>query len=317
MAAIAQTKPVTPPVEIEPMEPDEEVDDNGNVVVRKPVLPSAKPQVPMTKPQTPPATVKPQAAPKNQAKGKPVRPPVNDGVFPSTESDSEATDPKELTERADKEAEFELLKGDLPCLDSSASCIKLLTEKAIANSPTIKGLDAQITQNTDNVKAIAKAGEGNIFSAIQPLTPLIPFLTGVPLLGIGTAIGTVINSLAGNVRSDQNTAQNNATLQIRVAEIERTKLQVKDKIEDSVIQSLVIFDNLRVEADISVAIANRESSRFKLTEIGYRLGEGDTNSFIALQNNLDRTRVQVTRNKAALRIQAAKIKRIVLGDEGS
>lgn len=313
MPAIAQTsrvrvsKPeITKPqtdkvdVEVEAAEPEEMVDDEGNVVT-KPVLPT-----PSAKPQTKPISPKPQA------KSKPVKP-INDGTSPSTQSDPDATDPKELTERADKEAEFESLKGDLPCLDSSSSCIKLLTEKAIANSPNLKALALQITQNETNVKAVAEAGKGNIFSSIAPF---VPFLT-VPAtaLGLGGVIGTVIGNLAGNSRSDTATAQSNANLQIQIALVEKTKIEVKERLEDSVIQSLIVFDSLKVESDISVAIANRESSRFKLIEVAYRLGEGDTNSFIALQNGLDRTRVTVTKNKSAMRSQAAKIRRIVLGDE--
>jgi len=161
------------------------------------------------------------------------------------------------------------------------------------------------------VKAIAESAKGNIFTQIQPF---VSFLSAP--IGLGSIVGSVFDNLAGNARTDQTIAQNNATLQIRIAEIERSKLDAKARIEDSVISSLIQFDTLKVEADISVAIANRESSRFKLIEIGYRLGEGDTNSFIALQNGLDRTRLAVTRNKAAMRSQAAKIKRIVLGDEG-
>jgi len=289
---------------------DEVIDEGVDVDIDAP-----KPTVkPTTKPQS---TPKPNIVnpPKTTPRiTKPSNPQINDGVAPTTTSNPNALDPVELSEKADKDAQFDLLKGDLPCLDSSSSCIRLLTERAIINSPTLKGLDQQIEQNQANVKAIAAAGTSNIFGQIQPFTPFLAVPNAV--LGLGTVISNVLNNLAGNARTDQTIAQNNATLQIRIAEIERSKLEVRGKIEDSVIESLIQFDSLKVEADISVAIANRESSRFKLIEIGYRLGEGDTNSFIALQNGLDRTRLAVTRNKSAMRSQAAKIKRIVLGDEG-
>jgi len=262
------------------------------------------------KPITQPITVNPTTP--NKVIPRTIKPSgINDGANPTTTSDPNAIDPVDLSEKADKDAEFDLLKGDLPCLDSSSSCIKLLTDKAIANSTTLKNLDQQIAQNQANVKAIAESAKGNIFTQIQPF---VSFLSAP--IGLGSIVGSVFDNLAGNARTDQTIAQNNATLQIRIAEIERSKLDAKARIEDSVISSLIQFDTLKVEADISVAIANRESSRFKLIEIGYRLGEGDTNSFIALQNGLDRTRLAVTRNNAGMRSQAAKIKRIVLGDEG-
>jgi len=262
------------------------------------------------KPITQPITVNPTTP--NKVTPRTIKPSgINDGANPTTTSDPNAIDPVELSQKADKDAEFDLLKGELPCLDSSSSCISLLTDKAIANSTTLKNLDQQIVQNQTNVKAIAESAKGNFFTQIQPF---VSFLSAP--IGLGSIVGSVFDNLAGNARTDQTIAQNNATLQIRIAEIERSKLDAKARIEDSVISSLIQFDTLKVEADISVAIANRESSRFKLIEIGYRLGEGDTNSFIALQNGLDRTRLAVTRNNAGMRSQAAKIKRIVLGDEG-
>jgi uncharacterized protein (UPF0216 family) len=73
----------------------------------------------------------------------------------------------------------------------------------------------------------------------------------------------MVNNLAANIRIDQTIAQNNATLQIRIAEIERSKLKIRGRIEDSIISRLVQFDTLKVEADISVTIANLEKGMGK------------------------------------------------------
>lgn len=330
MEAIAQTKPPTTPsdekvveekVQTESFDEGKDVGDidpelKSKPSTAKPVTkpsPSAKPST--TKPTTTPNTTKPTTTPIPNAKKAvpPKLPQINDGVTPTTENDPEGVNPVELSEKADKDAEFELLKGELPCLDSSAPCITLLTQRAFVNSPAIKSLDQQIQQSEANVRSIAQAGSGNIFSLIQPFTP---FFSVAPVpLALGTAIGTVITNFAGNVRQDQTIAQNNATLQIRIAELERGKIDARGRIEDALVAAVIAFDAAKIQTDIATAIANRESGRFKLIEIGYRLGEGDTNSFIALQNGLDRTRLDVTRQKSAMRSQAAKIKRIVLGDE--
>ena len=329
--AIAQTKPVKPTQinqtkttdvddvdDAEETTDDQEIEDGEGNVTRR----DGKPIVETSEPPIDPAKVRrlrdiprnSSVVPSKPKSLKPTaKPPINDGVFPSTESDPDAIDPKELSERSDKEADFELLKGELPCLDSSSSCIKLLTERAITNSPSLKGLNQQIELNEANVKAVAESGRGNIFSQIQPFVPFLA-VPSAPL-ALGAAIASVIGNLSSNTRSDTANAQGNANLQIQIAQIERTKVEVQERLQDNVLESLIVFDNLRIKADIAVAIANRESSRFKLIEIGYRLGEGDTNSFISLQNGLDRTRLGVTESKAAMRSQAAKIKRIVLGDE--
>ena len=85
----------------------------------------------------------------------------------------------------------------------------------------------------------------------------------MPDRNLGTVLANMVNNLAANIRIDQTIAQNNATLQIRIAEIERSKLKIRGRIEDSIISRLVQFDTLKVEADISVTIANLEKGMGK------------------------------------------------------
>jgi hypothetical protein len=280
--------------------------DDGDAPITKPSPKPTKPSV------TKPTGAKPTKPTKTQPSAKPrATSPVNDGALPSTVSDPDATDPLTLIQRNDAEGDFEILKGDLPCLDSSAACIASLVKAAIANSPSLKKLDEQVAAANDSIKN-ANAGGGNIFRLIQPVVPLL----GVPLLGIGGgALGTLVNTLAGNSRTDQTTSQANADLQIKVAQIERTKQEVSDRIQDSVTQEVIKFDELRLQAETQAAIANRETSRFKLLEVAYRLGEGDTASFLEKVNALDRVRVSVSVDKAKMRSQAIKVRRIVLGED--
>jgi hypothetical protein len=49
--------------------------------------------------------------------------------------------------------------------------------------------------------------------------------------------------------------------------------------------------------------------------VAYRLGEGDTSSYIAQVNALDRVRVGASLDKARMRSQATKVRRIVLVEE--
>lgn len=85
----------------------------------------------------------------------------------------------------------------------------------------------------------------------------------MPDRNLGTVLANMVNNLAANIRIDQTIAQNNATLQIRIAEIERSKLKIRGRIEDSIISRLIQFDTLKVEADISVTIANLEKGMGK------------------------------------------------------
>jgi hypothetical protein len=276
------------------------------------VKPIVKPVVPVPQLRTNPNTgAKPTAKTQPAQKPQTTTKPRPDAAAPSTTSDPDTIDPNELIRRNDAEGDFEILKGSMPCLDSTAACITQLTQLAIANNPTLKSLTSQIDLATENIKT-ANAGSNNIFRQIQPFLPIV----GVPLLGIGGGgIGAIINTLGGNSRTDQTTAQTNADLQIKVGQLERTKLETTDKIKDSVAQEVIRFDELRLQAETSAAIANREASRFKVLEVGYRLGQGDTASFLDRVNALDRVRIGVSADKGKMRSQAVKVRRIVLGDD--
>jgi hypothetical protein len=229
-----------------------------------------------------------------------------DPSFPA----DEAVDLDKLIESRDTNEQIEQLKGDLPCLDSSASCILQLQALAIKSNSQLKQLSLQIDAADASVKAAAK-GDGNIFRQAQFLKPLI----GTAFLGPAGGLVGLIDVLAGNSRTDQATAQTNADLQIKVAQIQRTKVEVTENLKLQVINELIKFDEVRSSAELDTAIALRETSRLRLLEIAYRLGEGTTGEYISLQNNADRSKAGASAKRSAMRSQAEKIKRIVQSGE--
>ena len=214
----------------------------------------------------------------------------------------------ETIQKKDEDEEMQALRGDMPCLDSSAACILQLQTLAIKNSSGIKAIETSIQQAQDNIKT-AKAQGQNFFQQIQPFTALL----GAPIFA-ATTITKTITELGNTSKEDQKNQQTNADLNIKVAQLERTKSELGEKLKDQVLQEAIKFDELRDNAKLQTAIAKRQEGRMKIIEVAYRFGEGATTDMIGRYNELDLSKGRASAARTTMRSQAEKIKRIVLGD---
>ena len=253
-----------------------------------------------------------------------------------TRTDSEQSDgtAKPEAENLDDKLEgreaseqFDLLKADLPCLDSKPECIKQLEALAIANSPDLKALDIQIASSSDAVKLAKIQGQGSFTESIAPyiaaIAPILlqnskPLASGEIRIGLDSrllfeALPTII---AGRATSDANQTRNNqanADLQIKLATLEKTKAEIAIAIKGKVIDAVILFENLRDESDLQSTIVRREDVRSKLIEISYRMGESSTIDQVARMNDFDRKKIIAAQIKSKLRSQALKIQRLCKG----
>jgi hypothetical protein len=76
---------------------------------------------------------------------------------------------------------------------------------------------------------------------------------------------------------------------------------------------LLRFEELHNQSDLQTAIAVRETTRFKVIEVGYRLGEGSTAEMMSLMSQLDRLKAQAATTKLEMKAQALKLQRLVMG----
>lgn len=249
-----------------------------------------------------------------------------------SESESDKPEPENLDDKLEnREAseQFELLKGDLPCLDSKPECLKQLEELAIANSPELRAIDAQIASSADAVKLAKVQGQGSFIEGIQPyvsaIAPILlqnakPFQTGELRTSLESRLlfEALPAIISGRATSDANQTRNNqanADLAIKLAQLEKTKAEIAIAIKGKVVDALIAFEGMKDEADLQSTIVRREQVRAKLIEISYRMGESSTIEQIARVNEFDRKKVIAAQMMSRLRSQALRIQRLVRGSE--
>lgn len=233
---------------------------------------------------------------------------------------------------------WRLLRGGLPCLETSAVCLQQLQEKAIAQSPLLKEIDTRIAEANERINEAKVRNKKSIQLAI--LTPALQYLLGpTPTAGQPQAAGTgLIDNLAGIFSGKTNLingllnvigipffqgtqggnadAQRNAIaisdIQVKVAELQRSRAQLADTIRDKVAQSLIAFDEARTDFQTAQVVASRAVDQFKVFELRYIRGNSDTESYLTRQNQLDNTKASTYRAWAKMRRSLFTIKLLVL-----
>ena len=83
---------------------------------------------------------------------------------------------------------WRLLRGGLPCLETSAVCLQQLQEKAMAQSPLLKEIDTRIVEANSRIDEAKARNQKSIQLAI--LTPALQYLLGpTPAAGLPQQTG--------------------------------------------------------------------------------------------------------------------------------
>jgi hypothetical protein len=185
--------------------------------------------------------------------------------------------------------EFAALQGDLPCLDSSTECVRQLQQLAIANSSELKLIEQRIAASRQRIDY---HGSQRWTTWIDP-----------------NPVAIVQNIFGGGDAQKVDLAI--ADLELKTSELEARKAEIASKLKDLVLSELLRFEELRDLSELQTAIAAREMTRFRVIEVGYRLGEGSTAEMISLMSQLDRVKAQAATTKSEMKAQALKIQRLV------
>jgi hypothetical protein len=223
--------------------------------------------------------------------------------------------------------------GDIPCLETQEACIKELQSLAVQNSRSLKAIDQRVQlvqqkidearrnnqtsinvgvfepavqalfrledivkQNPDGTTTTRKKGfldrALGIFTTLSGINEALS-LIGVPLLKTCSGVG-----IAAQSRNIQIT-----DLQVKVAEIEKQRGDLADKIKETVMLQVLEFDVIRKDFQVSQEIARREVIRHQLLKVDYRFSTDiSTQSYIGNLNTLDKTKAESFRQWARLRI---------------
>lgn len=233
---------------------------------------------------------------------------------------------------------WRLLRGGLPCLETTAACLQQLQDKAIAQSPLLKEIDNRVAEANEKINEARATNKKSIRLGI--LTPGLQYLLGpAPQPGQPQAAGTgLVDNILGIIRGDTGLingllrvigipffegtqggnadAQRNAIaisdIQVKVAELQRGRAQLADQIREKVTLSLVKFDEARTDFQTSQVVASRAVDQFKVFEIRYIRGNSDTETYLLRQNQLDNTKAQTYTAWAKMRRSLFEIKLLVL-----
>lgn len=313
-------------------------------------------------PPPPPSTQKPESANTQQeTEGRRQEAEGREVEF-SAEDSGEEIDPEQAEQQADEKlpkAEpnpferpnidtliqkqfnddlWRLMRGGLPCLETSAACLEQLQAKAVSQSPLLKELDARIGEANEKINEAKARNKKSVRLGV--LTPALQYLLGpAPQPGQPQQRGTgLIDNILGIIRGDiglvngllrvvgiplfEGTQGGNADaqraaiaisdLQIKVAELQRGRAKLADEIREKVAIALVKFDEGRTDFQTAQIVSMRAVDQFKVFELRYTRGNSDTETYLARQNQLDNQKAQTYQAWAKMRRNLFELKLLVL-----
>lgn len=237
---------------------------------------------------------------------------------------------------------WQQMKGNLPCVDATTECIAQLQQLAEQENPLLQEVDARIEEISTKIEEAKTANKKSIDLAIlRPaarvfLEPTFPAQTNPTQRQPGTiekiaslftspfgAINEVLRAVGiplldkffGGSDENQQRAIAISDLQVKLAEIQRGRAELADKVKEKVALAVFDFDTARRDFQVAQEISKREASRIQLSEVKYRMGNGDSVVYLGQLSSLDRNKAQTFRAWASMRSQLEKIRLMVLGTD--
>jgi hypothetical protein len=244
---------------------------------------------------------------------------------------------KLLTEQFNDDM-WRIMRGALPCLETTSSCLEQLQNKAVADSVLLKELDTRIEEANNKINEARSKNAKTV--RLSVLTPALQYLLGPTptagkpqegnglidnLLGIFNGKTGLINGLLNIIgvplfvgSQGANTEANRnaiaiSDLQIKVAELQRARAQLADTIREKVAIALVKFDEGRTDFQIAQVVGARAINQFKVFELRYIRGNNDTEGYLAKQSELDKVKANTYGSWGKMRRSLFEIKLLVLG----
>jgi low affinity Fe/Cu permease len=242
----------------------------------------------------------------------------------------------DLVDKKISEDVWSQMLGDLPCSVATESCVNQLQNTAIQNSRLLADLQDKIDES---IAAVEEARQKNLDSiAISNFSPFLqvflystlgPVSNGVEspvnnpfrlILGnvaaafLGQGLGSLFNwsQYAGN-DSQQQRAIAIGDIQIKIAELQRNKSELQQKLREQVTVEILKLEELARAFQIEQAIAKRDKQRLEIARVSYRFGEGDSERYLAQLSSYDRQKAATFREWSRLRNQVVQVKLLVLG----
>ncbi|WP_238360828.1 TolC family protein [Iningainema tapete] len=262
----------------------------------------------------------------------------SDSVVPKTQQNpfAQPNIDKLITQQFNDDM-WRIMRGGLPCLETSAACLQQLQERAVTQSPLLKEIDARIAEANQKIEEAKVQNKKSIQLSI--LSPALQYMLG-PTTTTTTQQRTpgLLDNIAGIFRGDlgiingllrvigvpffqgtqggDSSAQSRAIqisdISVKVAELQRSRAQLAETIREKVATSLVKFDEARTDFQTSQIVTARATQQFQIYAVRYTRGNSDTELFLSRQNQLDHTKSQTYSAWARMRRALFEIKLLVL-----
>ena len=226
--------------------------------------------------------------------------------------------------------------GKLPCLSVDEECVAKLQALAIKNNITLKAIDERIAAVEVRINEATAANKSSINAGL--ITPLLQnFLqietspetgqsTGIlnKLAGLFTKPVGTLNTIfsligiplfqraTGGSEAQQARVISIADLQVKIEAAKTERAKMANSLTNQVQMSVLDFDTVAREFQITSEVARREATKLKIIEIGYRLGRGDTVQYLGQLSAMDNKKADTFRSWSKMRSAISKIKLMCL-----
>ncbi|AGF53718.1 slr6068 (plasmid) [Synechocystis sp. PCC 6803] len=244
----------------------------------------------------------------------------------------------ELVDNKISEDVWQQMLGELPCSVTTEDCINQLQNVAVQNSRLLADLQEKIDEAQNAVdearrKNLDSIAIGNFSPFIQTFlySTLGPVSNGVEppvnnpfrlILGntlsafLGQGLGALFNwsDYAAN-DSQQQRAIAIGDIQIKIAELQRNKAELTQKLREQVVFEALKLEEIARNFQIEQEIAKRDKQRLEIAKVSYRFGEGDSERYLNQISAYDRQKAATFREWSRLRSQVITVKLLVLGGQ--
>jgi hypothetical protein len=220
------------------------------------------------------------------------------------------------------------------------TCIKQLQELAVQKAPVLAEVDKRIEEANKRIEEAQSRNKKSVWAetlspALQaylsynpppgspagtpnasPLSKIFAALIN-PTRGVNELLSLIgipiFQRFLGGSPAAQQRAIALGDLQVKVAELQRGRAELAQKLRDQVLLSVLEFDTIRRDFQVSQEVARREALRQKINEVSYRFGNGSTDQYLGQLSALDKQKAQTFTAWARLRASLAKI-RVLMGE---
>ena len=313
-----------------------------NPVLTPAAIPSNLNSTPTPVPNSTPKTIPtPPSIPNSSNVVPPPPPPPPASTETPNNPLSEPQDINKILNTTMTADQWVLMYQPLDCLDTSLVCVQKLQQQSILNSQLIRELNTKIEEVNTRIEEARNNNKKSVeLSIFEP--GLQVFLRQDTVVENGQSRkmgfterlgqifsnpGGLLNDLLGAVgipllrgAFGGNDAQQSRAIQIsdltvKVAEMERGKVEIASRIRDKTQDLVLAFDVAAREFQAEQAIVRTEVKSFKIYSVTYAQGDGDTNTYLNRKEQLERSKLKVFKDWAKLRAQIVNLKNMVIPRE--